>query len=159
MAEVIRYVWSINLIDGIERSCGNSFYVEQDEALAYLNAADAAARAATPLGILQTRYLLMTDAGHISTNVGIEIVPDPPAALADTILRGNKLKFQVRGGGTKRDFDIPARKVASYSQNPNSLEVSITAPTAMSNFVSQYQGIVVDAYGNVRTIVEAEIVD
>lgn len=155
-----RYFVSFDLKDGINRPCGNTFYISEASFQEYAAAADDAARAATDVGVFQAAYMAMTDANRYTTRVGIEdYLETLPAPLADTVLRGNKLEFGVYGGGVHRDFAIPARTPASYSQSPDSLDVSITTPAAMSAFVAAYDAVVVDAFGNSRGIVSAEIVD
>jgi hypothetical protein len=161
MAESItRNFVSINCIDGVLRACGNTFYVSNEDMLAYAVAGDDAARAATQVGILITRYLLITDAALVSVSVGEEVLADPaPSGLADTILRGNKLEFFRSAGGLKRSFEIPARKTGTFTQSANSLEIAVNAPTAMLNFVSQYNAVVLDLFENPCTILSGKIVD
>jgi len=161
MAESLtRNFVSINCIDGINRACGNTFYVSNEDALAYGVAGDDAARAATEIGILVTRYLLITDAALVSVQTGIEVLAQPaPSGLADTILRGNKIEFFRSAGGLKRAFEIPARKVGAFTQSANSLQIATDAPTAMLNFVAQYNAVVLDLFENPCTILSAKLVD
>lgn len=161
MAEsTTRWVLSINMLDGIDRPCGSTFYVSQTDAAAYNAAADDAARALTAVGILITRYVAMSDAVLVSANVGKEVIVEPAAAVpANTVMRGNKLQFTDRHAGRTGVFNIPARKAAAFTQDSGSIEVSITTPTAMSNFVAQYNLVAKDPYGNAATIRAAKVVD
>jgi len=161
MAESItRNFISINCIDGVLRSCGNTFYVSNEDMLAYAVAGDDAARAATNVGLLVAKYLLIIDAPLVSVNAGIEVLSDPaPSGIADTILRGNKLEFFRSAGGLNRSFEVPARKVGAFTQSANSLEISVTSPTAMFNFVTQYNSMVLDLFENPCTILSGKIVD
>lgn len=160
MPNIIKYVLSIDCIDGINRSCGSTFYVDQAKAEAYLSAADDTARGNTDVGLLITNYLAMTDAALVKSFVGLEAQPaTAPSGLADTILRGNKLSFQYSAGGRKNDFQIPARKTSAYTQSADSLNVSISTPSAMSTFVAKYAQVVVNPYGDPAVITAAKIVD
>lgn len=161
MAESItRWVLSINCVDGAERPCGNSFYVPQAEAVAWNAAADDAARVLTDIGVFIDAYLDESLAIMVSVNVGKEIISDPiPAFPANTVLRGNKLQFSTGAGGKRGVFNLPARNPANYTQDAHSLEVSVTVPLAMNSFVSDYDALVVDAFGNPSTILAAKVVD
>lgn len=159
MAEYIRYTCSFGLIDGVKRSCGNTFYISQADAQEYFNAADDAERAASAVGVLAAKYLGMTDALDHSINVGMEVLTEPVGTIADTVLRGNKLQFNHTHGGRGGVFNVPARKAASFSQQADSLTVSITTPTAMSDFVTAVNATVLDADGNAVTVSGASIVD
>jgi len=160
MADTIRYLLSINMIDGVQRPCGSSFYIDAAKAQLYLDAADDTERGNTDVGLLITDYVAMTDAVLVSTNVALEASPaTPPGAVADTVLRGNKLSFQYSAGGIKRDFQIPARKTAAFTQSADSLKVAITTPSAMSTFVAKYAQVVVNAYNVPAAIQAAKIVD
>lgn len=161
MAESItRWVLSINCVDGVERPCGNSFYVPQADAVAYNAAANDAARLATDVGTFIDAYLAMTEAVLVSVNVGKEVVADPiPAFPADTVLRGNKLQFFYGSGGRRGNFQIPARNAANYTQDAHNLDVSITAPLAMNSFVDDYDNLIVDQFGHTATILAGKVVD
>lgn len=160
MADTIRYVLSINCVDGVNRPCGSTFYILPAKAQAYFDAVGDTARGNTDVGLLITDYLAMTDAALVSSNVALEAQPAvAPTGLADTILRGNKLNFQYSAAGRKNDFQIPARKTASYTQSADSLNVAIDDPAAMDTFVGKYAAVVVNAYGFAATIVKANIVD
>jgi len=161
MAESItRWVLSINCVDGVERPCGNSFYVPQAEAQSYNGAADDTARAATDIGAFVTAYMAMTEASLISVSVGKEVLTEPaPSFPVKTILRGNKLQFSVRANGRNHVFNVPARDAANYIQDAHSLDVSIVSPAAMTTFVSSYNALVLDADGNASTIRSSKVVD
>ncbi len=161
MAESLtRNFVSINLIDGVLRPCGNTFYISNEDALEYQVAGDDAARAASVVGVLVAAYLAITDGNLVSVNVGEEVLPDPPPSNpADTILRGNKLEFFRYGSGVKRAFETPTRVVGTFTQSTDSLQISITSPTAMSNFVTAYNATVLDLFGNPCTILSGKVVD
>jgi len=159
MALVKRHYVSFNLIDGVKRSCGNTFYISEAAAEAWINAVDQAARDATLVGTLRTQYLIQTEAEEVDTTVSVEVYQDTVPPVTDDILRGNKLKFYVQGGGVNRDFDVPARDSDNFDQSPDSLDVSITTNADMIAFVAAYNAVVLDAFGNARHITGAKIVD
>jgi hypothetical protein len=159
MAVFYRWVVSITTMDGVLRPSVNNFYVSEADAEAWINAADETARAATDVGVLVSKFLAMTDAAFVQTQVGMIQLNDPVSNPADTVLRGNKLAFKGRSGGRGIDFSIPARKPASFSQSVDSLQVSITSPTAMSEFVTAYNAVVTDQFGNVASVQSASVVD
>lgn len=160
MASIVRYRVTIRLIDGVERDCGNTFYVAETEWGAYVTAADDAARAATPIGALVAKYVAMTLAPLVAVEATVEYLADPaPDIPANTILRGNKLQFFHKNAGRGHDFSIPARNQAHFTQDDTTLNVSITTPTAMTDFKDAYESVVVDAYGNSGVILKARVVD
>lgn len=162
MASIVRFFVSINMEDGLGRDCGSTFYINETDANAYTAAADDAARAATTVGVLVAKYAGLTLANLMGVSIGAEFLADPPplaSSIADTVLRGNKLRISTSAGGRGGDFSIPARNPANYTQDADSLIVSITTPTAMSQFVTAYQTVVENAFGFVSHIMGAKIVD
>lgn len=161
MANVVRWFVSFNCIDGAKRSCGNTFYISETDAQEWLNAADDAARAASVVGLLQSKYDAMTDVALMTVNVGNEVVTIPiPAIPATDVLRGNKLKFQVISAlGKKRDYTIPGRRAAAYTQLSHSIECETGSPVAMSNWISEYNADVLDFDGNSNTVTDVKVVD
>lgn len=159
MAEFIRAVVSITTMDGVLRPSVTSYYVALADAQAYWAAADDAARAATDVGLLISRYLAMTDAAFVSSNVGFEAINDPVTNPGDTVLRGNKLSFSARSGGRGLVTTIPARKTGTFTQSTDSLQISLTTPAAMAFFVTAVNNTVKDAFGNDVTLVAGSVVD
>lgn len=159
MAEFLRWQVSITTMDGVLRPSVNTFNIDQADAQEYVDAADDAARAASNVGDVIAKFLAMTDGSFVKAEVGISVVNDPVTNPADSVLRGNKLLFHCRAGGRGLVFEVPSRKVASYTQSVDSRQVSITVPTAMSNFVGAVNSFVRDMFGNIFTVVSAEIVD
>lgn len=161
MANVVRWLVSFNLIDGAKRSTGNTYYISEANANEWLGAADDAARAASQVGLLQSKEQAMIDAPILTVNVGNEVLTIPiPSAPAATVLRGNKLKFQVISAlGKKRDFTLPCRKPASFTQLTHSIECETGSPVAMSNWIAQYNSMVLDFDGNSNTITDVKVVD
>ncbi len=159
MALFTRYLLSVTLRDGVKRDSVVSFYVKDTEAQFYFDAADAAGRAATGIGILATRIEAMSDMVLVNVAVSIEDFTDPVTLPAVTVLRGNKLAFSMRAGGRGLTTTIPGRKAAAFVQGTNSLEVSLTTPTAMSNYVASVAAEVVDQFGNAAVITDGSVVD
>jgi len=159
LAEFIRYQVSVTTMDGVERPAVFQVFVSEADAKDYLDAIDDAARAATEVGILITRYLAMQDGAFVKTSVGIELLNDPVTVPANTVLRGNKLLFHIRSGGRGLTNSISARKAAAFTQTGHELDIDLAAPAAMLNFVAQYNAVVVDMFGNPVTILKGEVVD
>lgn len=159
MAEIVRSFVSINCVDGVKRSCGNTFYVSNEDMLAYNVAGDAAARAATDVGILITRYMALNQLSLVSVNAGQEVVQDTYADPSDTVLRGNKLEFFRVAGGLRRAFEIPGRNPAAFTQGANSLEISLTTPAAMAAWVTAYNNTVLDLFENPCLLLSGKVVD
>ena len=154
-----RWVLTISLIDGAKRDCGNSYYVGETDANDYNAAADDAARALTNIGIFIARYLTMTQANYVKAQVGKLILANPaPAYPALTVLRGNKLQFKNVAGGKNGFFNLPARSASAFTQT-SGLDVSITTPLAMTNFVSAYDSTILNWDGDAELIRAAKVVD
>lgn len=159
MAVNERYVLSITTQDGVLRPSVSSFYVGPTLAAAWLDAADAAARALTTVGLFIQAYLAMTDCAFVSATVGLEQQDDAPANPADSVLRGNKLSFSVRSGGRGLTFTIPGRKASSYSQGTDSLICALDTPSAMDTFVTRVEDVIQDAFGNPFVVRQVKVVD
>lgn len=159
MALVERGLVSFNLKDGKNRPCGNTYYVTMAALRAWVAAANQGARDATLIGTLRTKYMIMTEAAEVDTTVSMEVYDNAFVQPAETVLRGNKLEFKVIGGGQNRDFEVPARDTGSYTDQTDTLNVPVTEPVEMTDFVAAYAAVVVDAFGNARTITAAKIID
>jgi hypothetical protein len=159
MAIFTRYIFSVTLRDGVSRDSVVSYYVLPAEAQFYFDAADQAGRLATGLGILGTRVQAMSDMALVSVSCSIEDLTDPVALPAVTVLRGNKLAFSTRAGGRGLTTTLPGRKPASFVQGANSLEVSLTTPTAMSNWVASIASETCDQFENPQVVESGSVVD
>lgn len=114
MALVEKGFASFQLVDSAEKESSASFHVSPAAARAYLAAADAAARLATPVGTLLaaaraiTRYADFTSSASIFAKVGIEWVQDALVTPTpeDAVYRSNKWKVTLRttnGGFPAKD--------------------------------------------------------
>lgn len=159
MAEVSRYLLSISLIDGVNRTSVVQYYVSPTDGKAYVAAADAAARAATSVGALILAVTEMTDMQPLSWALTAEFEQDSPGPIPDDILRGNKLSFTLRSGGRNITTTIPGRKTSAYTQAVDSLNVALDTPTAMDNFVTAVNATVKDLFGNAVIVTKGKVDD
>jgi hypothetical protein len=159
-ASFTRWVLSITLVDGAERTSVATFYVKQADAVAYNAAADDAARDATTLGQFIFKYTALTDMYTVAHQVGKEVVINPPPGFpADDVLRGNKLSFSTKHGGLGSAFTVPGRDATSYTQMGASVNILLDSPTNMDDFVTAYNATIIDAFGNASTIISGKVVD
>jgi len=159
MAATDRWVASITLIDGVLRESVVSYYVAAADAQDYLAAAPGGARDATLIGVLFARTLGISDCAEVRQSVGLEQIQDTITNPADTVLRGNKLKFSYRAGASNYSFTIPGREAAGFTQAADSLNVSLTGPTAMTNFITAFEAVAKSIYGATPDITKIVIVD
>lgn len=159
MAATDRWVASMTLRDGVGRDSVFQFYVSATDGKAYMNAAQGGTRDATLVGVLFAKLLGITDCVPVQQSVQLEQMEDTVPAVADTVLRGNKLKFTYRAGGSTYGFTVPGRELAGYSQQPDSLKVDLITPTAMVDFISAYEGVAKSLYGATPLITAIAIVD
>lgn len=159
MAEVSRYLLSITAIDGVNRTSVIQYYVSAADGKAYVAAADAAARAASNVGLLILAVDGMTEMELIQWSLAAEFAQDSPGPMPDTILRGNKLSFTLRSGGRNLTSTIPGRDPASYTQAVDSLNVDLTAPPAMATFITAVNATVKDNFGNAVVATRGKVDD
>lgn len=160
MAFVPVYRVHIGGLDGVLRTWSIDMYVTEDAAQLYFAAADAAARAATSVGVLMTKAIAMQSGFVTEKSVTLAEINDAPVTNpGDSVLRGNKLNFGIHAGIKNSSFTIPCRATLSYTQKEDSLDCELDTPTPMSDFVAAYEAVGVNSYGDAATITRATVVD
>lgn len=159
MAVITRYQATLVLIDGVKRESVVQYYVSETDALAWLNAADPTARLATAVGTLLNRANIMSLMDLVSMSVSLADLQDTVTIPAVTVLRGNKLQFSSRGSGRGFTHTLPGRDPATFTQGANSLNVSLTTPTAMSNYVTSFNATALTIDGAAQEIETGKVVD
>lgn len=91
MANYPAWYCEIGLIDGALRKSSVVFRVPEATAKLYMAAADKAARDATAIGGLLTKVLTVTQMAETFRKCWVEDKTAPVSAVADDILRGNKI--------------------------------------------------------------------
>lgn len=160
MAFVPQYRVHIGGLDGVLRPWTIDFYVTSASAQSYFAAADAAARAATDVGVAMTKAIAMQSGFVTEKSVTLAEINDATVTNpGDTVLRGNKLNVGIHGGISNTTFTIPCRATASYTQKDDNLDCLLNSPAAMSDFVTAYEAVGVNKNGDAATITRVTVVD
>jgi len=153
------YVAEQTFVDGINRPFSQKWHVTQANAEAWITAADHTARDATNIGLLFAAERGMTDGALTGQRVFLQYEPSTVGAIADTILRGNKLSVAVNSNTHTYVSTIGARKQSSYVQGVDSLVVSLTTPAAMTAYVSAIESFALGPYDLPQLVTQIKVVD
>lgn len=160
MAFVPVYRVHIAGLDGVLRPWSMDMYVTEDAARAYFAAADASARAATPVGVLMQKAINMQTGFVTGKEVTLAEINDAEVTNpGDSVLRGNKLNVGIHAGIKNSTFTIPCRSGSAYTQKDDSLDCLLNSPTAMSDFITAYEAVGVNSYGDAATVTRVTVVD
>jgi len=159
MSLIDRPYVSVSILDGVGRTSVWQAYITLAEAQAYVAAANQAARDATAVGVLVAKLTAIINGAIAATSVCLSVVNTAPGNVADTVLRGDKWEFFFQADGRNYVFTVPTRDDAAMTQSPNSLGIALDDPTAMADFVSQYNTVARSINGGAVEIVKAVIVD
>lgn len=159
MANIEKWVMQITLKDGVKRDSSMAFYVPAATAKAYCAAADKAARDATVIGTMFADILACTQMTEVARRVYVEDQTDPVPAVADTILRGNKIVVQASAGGTPLTFTIPGRDPSSYTQDADHLTINIGSAGDFKTLIDAIAANCISVHGDSITVVGAYLND
>lgn len=159
MASTDRCVASITLKDGVKRTAVHSIYVSLTDAQEYWAAAKGAARDATKIGVYFAKTLGISAMVPVQQSVVLEQIEDTVTLPANTVLRGDKINFDYGGGGSFGQVAVPGRETGAFTQETTGLGVSITAPTAMSDYVAAFNNVAKTKFGSAATIISGKLND
>lgn len=159
MANIERWVMQITLRDGVKRDSSMSFYVPAATAKAYCAAADKTARDATVIGTLFADILATTLCTEVARRVYVEDQTDPVSAVADTVLRGNKIMVQASAGGAPLTFSVPGRDPAAYTQDTDHLTIDISEAGDFKTFIDAVAANCISLHGDSISVVGAYLND
>jgi len=148
-----------SFVDGIRRPFDQRWHVTEANAQAWLAAADHTARDATNIGLLFAAERGMTDGALTGQRVYLQYEPSTVGAIADTILRGNKLSVQINSNTHTYTSTIGARKQSAYTQGVDSLIVSLTTPAAIAAYVSAVESYALGPYDLPLLVTQIKVVD
>jgi len=146
-------------VDGIKRPLSQTWHVTEANAQEWLTAADHTARDAANIGLLFAAERGVTDAALTGQRVYLQYEPSTVGAVADTILRGNKLSVSINSNTHNYTSTIGARKQSAYTQGPDSLVVSLTTPAAMAAYVSAIESYALGPYDLPLLVTQVKVVD
>lgn len=143
----LKYYAQMTFGDGRRRKTARTFDVASAVGEAYLDAADAAARAATALGLLFARIAAHSDCTVFKSGVfkGDEFAPGYPTA-GDVYFYDTLLISARAADGEPDTFTIPGRKKSAYNISPNGVDVLFggTGTTATQDLVTSIEAALVD---------------
>ncbi len=159
MANYPQWYAEIGLRDGVNRNSRMVFRVPEATAKLYMAAADKAARDATAIGGLLTACLTVTQMNETYRKVWVTDETAPVAALADTILRGNKLTVGYATGADNNSFTVPARDASAFTQNADELSIDIEAAGDFKTWYELVESVCLGPTGLAMTVTKAYIND
>jgi len=141
---------TVTLRDSAQRDTSVSIYVSKTNADLWNNAANQAAREATPIGAWYLALLDMTQCNPISVSVASGLQENLPVT-PDSGLRGNKAVFTVSGStGTKQQTTIPAYIVLNLPVEDDNLtiDVGLSTPTEWGAYKTAFLAVALTNEGN-----------
>lgn len=169
MAEIPVYEAFVTVKDSAKKSSTVTLRVDATDGKAYVAAADAAARAATKVGLLLAAVepFMLSEGNLFDKGVKSSFRNDAwtqPAADLE-YLNSNKLNiaYQTLNGGLpeRLGFSIPQRNTAAYSMETNGVNVNIStgATTEVENLIAQIADTLVSKFGTACNVLEITIND
>lgn len=157
MATVESYYLSMSFGDCRQKQSNVRYRLTTIAAQAWLNAADAAARAATTVGVLVTKVNALTDATLISWGVELESANDAAIyPVGDSgVYNFDKVSVQTKAGLKNYTSTIPARNDTAINVGADGVNVILTgagASAAVTEFISAYEAVVLADNGLVPDI-------
>lgn len=147
MATQLQYFLNMSFIDSRKKISNIRWRVDPTAGAAWLTAADAAAKAATPLGLLVTRTNALSDA--TLTDWGVELAAIDDGAIAPAadggIYNFDKVTTQFKAGLKNYVTTIPARNDAVLNAATDGTTIIITgagASAEVTNFITSYNAVV-----------------
>lgn len=151
MAIQTKYYLSVSLIDSQRKVSNVRFQIDSTEGAAWLAAADAPARALTPVGVLMTNITDMSRGLLWAQGVFMEDVDDTRAAPAHDADVYNFDKFTIgyRAGLDNYVMTIPARE-NTFNMNSDGVNVLIGdgASADVTAFIASLETLLVPKNGN-----------
>lgn len=152
----------MSIRDQRKRSSPVAIRVNQADAEAWLDAADAAARAATQLGVFFDAVAALSNGTidergvtkyEVDTTVGYPAVQDPPIFIMD------KYAFNYESVGTVRQqiFTIPCRGNAVPASDGVTLDLADGG--VVQDFVTAFEAVVVGIAGGATTVLSGRTAD
>jgi hypothetical protein len=149
--------FNMTFVDSAERRSTISPYVKENDAQAFVAAADEAARDATELGLMAAAFAELSEMTLEQRYVsyGDKYNTAPPAPNSG-IYRGNKLTIHYRGSGRGFVITIPGRDDANLSLNGVNADISVGD---LGDLVTILENVAVDINGGAITVTSADVND
>lgn len=163
MAIVTQYFLTIGFGDSRKKTTPVRLRLDPTDALAWLGAADAAARDATAVGVLADRIADISLANRMYTSVSLEDIDDSATfpLATDEIYNFDKITYQYKGALDNYVASFPARDMADINVGPDAVTIPINtaagASAEIDALTTAFNNVVMCKNGVVATVTGAYV--